>query len=113
MKRPENQIFVIFGARGDLAMRKIIPALYSLFVQDLLPERYAVLATGRSKVTDDAYQGDVRAAVDAFSEEKNKSRIKDFADTFRYIDLDPSLNETFAHLTSSLANTRTLLGSRG
>lgn len=76
MKKPENLIFVIFGGRGDLAMRKIIPALYSLYVQDLLPERYAVLATGRNRVTDDAYQNDVRAAVDSFSEEKDKSKSR-------------------------------------
>ena len=78
MKKPENQIFVIFGARGDLAMRKIVPALYSLFVQDLLPASYAVLGTGRNKVTDDAYQDEVSAAVNSFSEEKDKSQNKRF-----------------------------------
>jgi len=113
MKKPENHIFVIFGGRGDLAKRKIVPALYSLFVQDLLPERYAVLATGRSKVTDVAYQDEVKAAVDSFSEEKDKSRIKDFADTFRYIDLDPSINEAFSRLPTALASIRSLLGISG
>ncbi len=113
MKKPENHIFVIFGGRGDLAKRKIVPALYSLFVQDLLPERYAVLATGRSKVTDVAYQDEVKAAVDSFSEEKDKSRIKDFADTFRYIDLDPSINEAFSQLPTALASIRSLLGISG
>ena len=113
MNKPENQIFVIFGGRGDLAMRKIIPALYSLFVQDLLPEQYAVLATGRRKITDDAYRDEVRAAIDSFSEEKEKSRIKDFADTFRYIDLDPSVNESFTRLSSALANARSLPGMSG
>jgi len=33
MSRPENQIIVIFGGRGDLAMRKIVPALYALHTQ--------------------------------------------------------------------------------
>jgi len=44
MNRAENQIIVIFGGRGDLAMRKIVPALYELFIQGLMPERFAVLA---------------------------------------------------------------------
>ena len=35
---PDNQILVIFGASGDLTKRKLIPALYSLEIQGLLPE---------------------------------------------------------------------------
>ncbi|NOX65293.1 MAG: hypothetical protein GXO85_05710, partial [Chlorobi bacterium] len=31
MKKPENQIIVIFGASGDLTKRKLVPSLYDLF----------------------------------------------------------------------------------
>ncbi|MEK7814089.1 MAG: hypothetical protein AAB296_10045, partial [Candidatus Desantisbacteria bacterium] len=37
MNKPTDHIFVIFGASGDLTKRKLIPAIYSLFVQNLLP----------------------------------------------------------------------------
>jgi len=38
MKIPDNLVFVLFGASGDLAFRKIIPAIYSLKIHLLLPE---------------------------------------------------------------------------
>ena len=34
---------VIFGAGGDLTWRKLVPALYSLFVDRWLPERFAII----------------------------------------------------------------------
>jgi len=60
MERPDNLIIVIFGGRGDLAMRKIMPALYALYVENLMPEKFAVVATGRTGVTDIAYRGEVK-----------------------------------------------------
>lgn len=52
MKRTENQILVIFGASGDLTKRKLIPALYNLYIQNLLPKKFAVLGASRSSLTD-------------------------------------------------------------
>ncbi|MDO9612918.1 MAG: hypothetical protein Q7J86_00135, partial [Bacteroidota bacterium] len=43
MKQTEPHILVIFGASGDLTKRKLIPALYELHTQQLLPEKLAVL----------------------------------------------------------------------
>ena len=48
MKVLENQLLVIFGASGDLTKRKLIPALYKLYSQKLLPPRYAILGVGRT-----------------------------------------------------------------
>ncbi len=56
MKQTENQILIIFGASGDLTKRKLIPALYSLFVQNLLPEKFAVLGASRSTLTDNQFR---------------------------------------------------------
>lgn len=52
MKVPENQILIIFGASGDLTKRKLIPALYDLFCQNLLPEHFAVLGAARTAIND-------------------------------------------------------------
>ena len=44
LQRPEDGCaFVIFGASGDLTKRKLIPALYNLFCQDLLPPGFAAV----------------------------------------------------------------------
>jgi glucose-6-phosphate 1-dehydrogenase len=49
MENPKNQILVIFGASGDLTSRKLIPALFSVKSQNLMPERYSILGIGRTK----------------------------------------------------------------
>lgn len=56
MKRTENQVLIIFGASGDLTKRKLIPALYNLHKQNLLPDKFAVLGASRSSFTDDEFR---------------------------------------------------------
>jgi len=56
MKKTKNHILIIFGASGDLTKRKLIPALYNLYKQKLLPERFAVLGASRSSLTDDEFR---------------------------------------------------------
>ena len=47
MKRPGPQVIVVFGARGDLARRKLLPGLLRLERAGLLPEDYRVIGSGR------------------------------------------------------------------
>jgi len=68
MKLTENQILVIFGASGDLTKRKLIPALFELFKQNLLPEKFAVLGASRSKISDENF----RNRADEFLPEDKK-----------------------------------------
>jgi glucose-6-phosphate 1-dehydrogenase len=56
MKKPDHQILVIFGASGDLTRRKLIPALYELYRQNLLPGNFAVLGASRTEMTDDEFR---------------------------------------------------------
>lgn len=52
MKQIEPHILVIFGASGDLTKRKLIPALYELHTQQLLPENFGVLGVSRTRLSD-------------------------------------------------------------
>jgi glucose-6-phosphate 1-dehydrogenase len=63
---PEPFALVIFGATGDLAARKLLPALCGLWQDRLLPERMAVVGVGRRDKTDDAFRADVRADLVRF-----------------------------------------------
>jgi glucose-6-phosphate 1-dehydrogenase len=56
VKKPQNQILIIFGASGDLTKRKLIPALFDLFQQDLLPEKFAVLGASRTVLSDEEFR---------------------------------------------------------
>ena len=58
---------VIFGGAGDLAQRKLLPALYNLHVDGLLPERWAIVGTGRKELSDDAYRQFAREGITAHS----------------------------------------------
>ena len=54
-------VLVIFGATGDLAKRKLLPALYNLSGEGCLVDRFLVLGTGRSQLDDDAFRAAMRA----------------------------------------------------
>ena len=58
--------FLLFGATGDLARRMIFPSLYNLLADGLLPDDFMIVASGRSEMSDDAFQKDVCAALRQF-----------------------------------------------
>ncbi|MDB5302916.1 MAG: glucose-6-phosphate 1-dehydrogenase [Phycisphaerales bacterium] len=58
---------VIFGASGDLAKRKLIPAIYEMAREKLLPEQFVLVGYARSAMTDDAYRAECREAVQKFA----------------------------------------------
>ena len=63
MKAEDPVTMVIFGASGDLAKRKLIPALYQLHEGGYLAARYAVIGFSRTPMTDEAYREQMRAAL--------------------------------------------------
>jgi len=68
--RPAAEPFclVIFGASGDLTRRKLLPALFNLFRQDLLGEHFVVLGVARRPWDDDAFRNLMREAVQSTPE---------------------------------------------
>ncbi|MDH5585578.1 MAG: glucose-6-phosphate dehydrogenase [Nitrospirota bacterium] len=58
---------VIFGASGDLTRRKLLPALYNLLLDGLLPENFAVLGLGRKDLSDDDFRAIARDGIEQFS----------------------------------------------
>jgi glucose-6-phosphate 1-dehydrogenase len=61
---------VIFGASGDLARRKLIPALYRLVQERVLPAEFAIIGLGRTPMTDEEFRAKMKEAVVEFSESK-------------------------------------------
>ena len=64
---PEPFTLVIFGASGDLARRKLVPAVYGLWQDGLLPPLFALLGFARHPKTDEAFRQELRQAVEKFS----------------------------------------------
>ncbi|HZO90969.1 MAG TPA: glucose-6-phosphate dehydrogenase [Chthonomonadaceae bacterium] len=64
LERPEEPCaFVIFGASGDLTGRKLIPALYNLFCQELLPRGFAVIGYALTPMEDASFRQQMRQKV--------------------------------------------------
>jgi glucose-6-phosphate 1-dehydrogenase len=63
----EPATLVIFGGNGDLTHRKLMPALYNLHVDGLLPPRFAAVATGRKPMSDVEYRAFAKDGVKHFS----------------------------------------------
>lgn len=87
MKKPENQILIIFGASGDLTKRMLLPSLFELFVRRLLPERFLIVGTARSFFTDESFRADIKEKLREFV--KEKERIDDFLSLLYYQTFDP------------------------
>jgi glucose-6-phosphate 1-dehydrogenase len=58
---------VIFGATGDLARRKLLPALYNLAHEGALPERFNLVGVSRRDLADDDFRAQAREAIGEFS----------------------------------------------
>ena len=94
MKKTENQILVIFGASGDLTARKLIPALFNLFIDKQLPNNFIVLGASRSNLTDINFRKKVVLESKYLKQkivDKTDQQIQDFANKFFYQDLGLSL----------------------
>src|SRR5215813_2522029 len=92
---------VIFGGSGDLARRRLIPALYNLLLDGLLPTRYAVIGLGRRSMTDEAFRATVRDGVVAHSRQAlAEDKWNDFAPHLFYVSGGNEDQDTYARLKS-------------
>ena len=104
MKKPENQAIVIFGASGDLTRRKLVPSLYDLYNQDLLPNKFAIIGASRSDLGDDDFRNSMRDGIKEFSQSKNKERVDEFLKSVFYQSVDAKSTDSFLGLKERLSN---------
>ena len=95
MNNSDNHIYVIFGASGDLTKRKLVPAIYSLFVQKLLPEKFALLGVSRTEFSDDEFRRNIKSAISEFKEIEDNSKIDEFIKKIFYTSI--SFDDTAAY----------------
>lgn len=66
-QKSQPTIFVIFGGTGDLNSRKLAPAIYNLFLEKSLPANFAVIGTGRTKLSDEEFKQSLHEGINEFS----------------------------------------------
>ena len=101
MKNTDDQMLVIFGASGDLTARKLIPALFNLYLQDHMPQNFVVLGASRSNMSDQEFRDKVVLQSDYLEEERKnveEDKTNDFADCLFYEDLGGSYDVDYKKL---------------
>ncbi|MGE5048807.1 MAG: glucose-6-phosphate dehydrogenase [Deltaproteobacteria bacterium] len=114
---PEPCAVVIFGASGDLAHRKLVPALYNLALGAYLPAAFGIVGVSKSAYAHDEFARDLREAVGRFSRQKpvDPEIWQDFAAGIRYVSGSFDDSDTFARLRAQLEEldkTRSTRGNR-
>jgi len=100
MKQSESHILVIFGASGDLTKRKLIPALYELHTQQLLPEKLAVLGVSRTDLSDSDFREKMKEFLSI--QPHNKKDIEDFLEHLYYQPLSTADSSEYSILKARL-----------
>src|SRR5205823_1477024 len=68
-------VVVIFGASGDLTARKLIPAIYNLSYDNLLPADFYLVGYGRKPIPDEEFRADATAAIKEFSRRELNAEV--------------------------------------
>ncbi len=99
-----SRTLVIFGASGDLTSRKLIPALYALFVKNKLPPDTQILGFARTSHTDDSWRDTLQQAVQRFTPSQfHAEQFRRFAQQLYYQPGDLQTATDFHQLAERLA----------
>ncbi|WKN31234.1 glucose-6-phosphate dehydrogenase [Porifericola rhodea] len=99
-------VIIIFGGSGDLNKRKLIPALYNLFLDKYLPDNFQVIGLGRTEFSDEDYRNMLREEVSQYS----RRGITDdkvwnaFSQHIEYFIMDVMKKESFQQLDTKIGS---------
>ncbi|MBI5096993.1 MAG: glucose-6-phosphate dehydrogenase [Nitrospirae bacterium] len=102
---PDPCGLVIFGASGDLSKRKLIPSLYRLYKNRLLPESFYILGIGRTKMGLDQFREAMLVAVTEVSRKDfDYTSWLEFTSRLYYLSLDYALHDSYQTLREDLVS---------
>jgi glucose-6-phosphate 1-dehydrogenase len=113
-RAPDPCVIVIVGASGDLTSRKLVPALYNLFLKKALPDRFAILGCSRTEITDEGFRDQLK---EAFSQrgDLDSASWRPFSSALHYRPVlydDPSSFVDLAAYTEELGRQHETGGNR-
>ncbi len=105
MNQPAGKL-LLFGATGDLAQRMLLPSLYGLHVDGLLPPGLTITGTARSQHDDASYRAFAAEALDTYlpADRKNDAAVGQFLDRLGYQPLDASHPQGFDALATKVGS---------
>ena len=110
---PDPLVLVIFGATGDLTRRKLLPALFRLFAEGLLPERFEVLGVARSDMTEEEFRAAMRDGVEEFASAPDADLWNRFAERLGYFCTEFNDAEGYRRLSERLESVDRECGTAG
>ena len=112
---PDPSVVVLFGGTGDLAHRKVVPALYHLWRTNLLPHEFVLLAIGRRPFDDESYREEIHKSLSEFSRvlPLDEDAWRSFAERICYEQLDFADAGGFDSLLTRLDGLDVERGTRG
>ena len=106
--------FVVFGASGDLTHRLLVPALYNLAAEGLLPEAFALIGVARTEMSNEAFREDLRKALHEFATRKVDEKVADrLLKCISYVDGAGDDEETYKKLGAELERVEKARGTEG
>ena len=115
MNPRQPAILVIFGAAGDLTHRKLVPALYNLFLDQRLPEKFLILGLDRKIWQTEAFATHLREGVEQFSRrgKVEHETWQKFAKFFKYFALDFTAADSYLKILEELKLQESSWGNPG
>ena len=106
MQRKPVGKLLLFGATGDLAQRMLLPSLYGLHADGLLPAGLTIIGSARSDMDDAGYRDFAKKALDEFlsADRKDEGVLASFLDRLAYQAIDLSNPDTFPALATKLGD---------
>ena len=100
---PDSTTIVIFGASGDLAHRKLIPALFNLYRKKRVPEKFQIVGYSRRPWDDQQYRNEMEGAATEFCTfDYSYDEWLDFAEHLHYVSGDITSQDEFKILANKL-----------
>jgi glucose-6-phosphate 1-dehydrogenase len=107
-------VMVVFGASGDLSIRKLLPALGRLATRGELADAFTLVGVARTPLSDEEFRGIARKSVADHSRPgDDESGWSELTEHFRYVTGSYDCDETFARLDGVLEDVDRCRGTRG
>lgn len=103
MPKTAARALLLFGATGDLASRMLLPSLFGLHADGLLPADLRIIATARSALDDGSYRAEAGAALERFidPDRLKPEQVQCFLDRLSYVAVDASDPDQFGALAEA------------
>ncbi|MGE5273280.1 MAG: glucose-6-phosphate dehydrogenase [Verrucomicrobiota bacterium] len=113
-RTPDACALVVFGASGDLTKRKLVPAIWSLAVRNLLPDDFAIVGVARTEETDARFKARMKDTVREFGRDPIDEKVwKRLAAGMHYVATDFASDGGENELVDLLAKLDEERGTRG